>query len=576
MHTEALPVNTVSQRRNLSTSTAQHAIEEQTIARSAVFLPAVVAAGLLWCCYFPANIGWLAWIALVPLLILIRGSSNRWRILAAAYLAGLAFNLCALQWMRVADLRMYFSWIGVSFYCAVFFALAVSLVRLLERRTRLPLVLTFPAVWTGLEFLRAHLLGGFAWYFLGHTQHDRLWTIQITDITGVYGVSFLIAAVNVVFFEMLSRTERFRAAFKVSRFCTGRSLVVQLGGVLLLLAGNLTYGAIRFDSKAETAGPQLALLQGNLDQRLRNAANDQHVEDAIATIIRHYRDLCDKAARETPRPDLIVWPETSYPQDWIEISNAIPKEKVEQKWLWARDRCLELAHIAGGRWQTNVLMGMNTDVLGSDEKARRYNSAVLMRPDGEVEGRYDKIHRVPFGEYVPFRDWLPWLKVFAPYDWDYSIYPGETLTRFPVGKHRFGVLICYEDTDPWLARQYVRSDGEQVDFLVNISNDGWFDGTSEHEEHLAICRFRAIESRRAVVRAVNMGISAIIDSNGEVVKLPRPLWADSKKIEAVVSGVVPIDTRESFYARWGDWFPTACWIGVAVALTPSLFKRRLV
>src|SRR5260370_39296723 len=99
----------------------------------------------------------------------------------------------------------------------------------------------------------------------------------------------------------------------------------------------------------------------------------------------------------------------------------------------------------------------------------------------------------------------------APYDFDYSITPGTVQTRFRLGKHHFGVFICYEDTDPYLARQYVRQDGGEptADFLVNISNDGWFDGSSEHEQHLAICRFRAVECRRSVARAVNMGISGI-------------------------------------------------------------------
>src|SRR5207237_2965743 len=114
---------------------------------------------------------------------------------------------------------------------------------------------------------------------------------------------------------------------------------------------------------------------------------------------------------------------------------------------------------------------------------------------------------------------------------------------------------CYEDTDPYLARQYVRpgSAAPTVDFLLNISNDGWFDGTSEHEEHLAICRFRAIECRRAIARAVNMGISAVVDGNGRVIALPRADWTRSKKVAAVLTAAVPIDHRVSLYARFGDW-----------------------
>jgi apolipoprotein N-acyltransferase len=184
------------------------------------------------------------------------------------------------------------------------------------------------------------------------------------------------------------------------------------------------------------------------------------------------------------------------------------------------------------------------------------------------------MHRVPFGEYVPLRDWLPWMNAFAPYDFDYSIRAGEHFTRFPLGAYRFGVVICYEDTDPYLARQYVRpGDEPAVDFLLNLSNDGWFNGTSEHEEHLAICRFRAVECRRSVARAVNMGISAVIDGNGRVTALPGPTWAESKKVAGVVTATIPIDRRGSLYSLWGDWLPVACWLLLGLGLLGGFLVR---
>ena len=222
--------------------------------------------------------------------------------------------------------------------------------------------------------------------------------------------------------------------------------------------------------------------------------------------------------------------------------------------------------------QAPVLLGLNAEVWTSGPRNRRYNSAVLLRPDAPqpVAGRYDKMHRVPFGEYVPLREELPWMNALAPYDFDYSVHAGEEFTRFRVGEFRFGVLICYEDTDPALARQYVAPGTEPVDFLVNISNDGWFDGTSEHEEHLAICRFRAVETRRSVVRAVNMGISAVIDGSGCVREAPGPSWGESKKIAAVLTAEVPIDRRCSLYASWGDWLAWGCWGVLALGLIGSI------
>src|SRR5205085_6225019 len=173
----------------------------------------------------------------------------------------------------------------------------------------------------------------------------------------------------------------------------------------------------------------------------------------------------------------------------------------------------EQAEFAG----TNILLGLNTRVYGADGKTLRYNSALLLSPAGEAVARYDKIHLVPFGEYLPLKETLPFVKRFSPYgDTDYTITPGAGQTRLPLpagGRtYHFGVLVCYEDADAALARGLVRHGPEPpADFLVNISNDGWFMGTAEHAEHLAVSRFRAVECRRALVRAVNGGISAVID-----------------------------------------------------------------
>jgi apolipoprotein N-acyltransferase len=180
------------------------------------------------------------------------------------------------------------------------------------------------------------------------------------------------------------------------------------------------------------------------------------------------------------------------------------------------------------------------------------------------------MHRVPFGEYVPFVDWMPFLKKLTPYEgMEYSVEAGTEWTRFPVKDKagttfKFGVLICYEDSDSPLAREYVRG-RDPVDFLVNISNDGWFKGTQEHEEHLAVSRFRAVECRRSLVRAVNMGVSAVVDPNGKVIALPGKTWADSKAVSGVVTAAVPIDRRTSYYARWGDWLPWTVWGILVVA-----------
>lgn len=570
-----------------------------SIVRSTLLL-ALTTSGLLWLCYFPADCGWIIWIALVPLLALVRGSARPRRIYFSAWLGGLSFYVAAIQWMRVADPRMYATWIGLAFYCSLYFPLAMYLIRFLDRRTSGPLVLTVPIVWTALEFLRSTFGGGFSWYMLAHAQHNFLPLIQIADFAGAYGVSFLIAAVNAFLVEILWSRPALRkwlAGPDASPRWGRIGLLVQGLAVSAALMGTAVYGVWRLGQDSQTPGPRVALIQGNLDQRLKNAS--AYSGEASQRMGTHFRDLADLAT--VYRPDLIVWPETSWPYEW--------QEEEEGEGPAAR-RSREMAKEMAARWNSNLLVGMNAASIRADgPQKRRYNSAILIDPQGEVAGRYDKIHRVPFGEYVPFRESLPWMNRLAPYDFDYSICPGEQHTRMPVLDPRtgqdftFGVLICYEDTDAEVARPYGGGDREAAtDFLLNISNDGWFDGTSEHDQHLAICRFRAVECRRAVARSVNMGISAVIDSNGRVLQpreLPRPdsqvdpefhiwsvpmqrenavvlavsEWNNYKKVAGVLLATVPIDSRKSEYARLGDWLPWSCWIVLAGAFVLAYLPR---
>ncbi|MFM7151389.1 MAG: apolipoprotein N-acyltransferase, partial [Gemmataceae bacterium] len=257
-----------------------------------------------------------------------------------------------------------------------------------------------------------------------------------------------------------------------------------------------------------------------------------------------------------------------------------------------------LAQRLAARGHTPILLGMNTAVADEEGNIQPFNSAILLDREGDWAGRYDKIHRVPFGEYIPLRSMLPVLNRLAPYDFDYVVRPGSGFTPLEMsssGKvYRFGVLICYEDTDPAMALPYARGP-RPVDFLVNISNDGWFDGTEEHDQHLALCRFRAIETRRAVARSVNMGISAVVDGNGRILaprqiakndrasvwtvgeesgSLPVSGWVPFKQTSVVLIASVPLDARSSIYASIGDLFAWCCAGVLLVLLGLSWFSPR--
>jgi apolipoprotein N-acyltransferase len=540
-----------------------------------VFLPALLSGLLLWPAFFPYDFGLVAFVALAPLATLVRAEGVKWwRRYLAAYLGGLTFFLIALNWVRVAHDMMALAWIGLSLMGALYWPLAIVLLRLIDRRWKPSLSITFPVVWVALEYVRAHfptgfpaleLIGcyrpvGFAWYFLGHAMHGSVPFIQIADITGVYGVSFAIASMNGAAAEWLLRLDvprKWLLGLPPDTATRGWMRAFRATAIAAAMVAVTTcYGFFSIIHPAYEKGPRVAAIQADIPQ------NEKTLN--IERVYQRYDQLARSAA---PKADLVVWPETCFPAGWYGLRNGASwdtaPEGLEKDARFVPDRVRQLMTGPNG-WKTPMLLGTSTyDWDG--QKEIRGNSAVLIDREGVEAGRYDKIHLVPFGEYVPFRETLPVMKKFTPYgDREYSCTPGEQFTRFPlmVGDRQFtfGVIICYEDSDPTICRPYVRKgpDGEPVDFLVNISNDGWFLGTEQHEQHLAVCRFRAVETRRSIVRAVNMGISAIIDPDGRVIALPGDDWRTSKRIDGTVTDYVPISHTSSIYSRFGDWFPLGC------------------
>lgn len=558
---------------------------DPTLPRSRVYLPAILSGLLLWASFFPLNLGFLAWVALIPFLSLVRANARSRRIYFAAFVGGLFCYVPAIQWIRVAHETMYGAWIFLAICCSIFLVMTLAIIRKLDR-TGVPLWLSAPIGFIAMEYFRSHFPTGytwmemfnarhpigFGWYMIGHTQHDLVQLIQISDITGVYGVSFLVVLVNAAIWQIIERETWARRTLVHSgpvppkRF--GPSLIAASLLVCTFVYGAMTSGGPKTFEK----GPSVALIQGNLEQDIKNQNGKAMWE--------HFEKLADQAAQVGSRekPDLIVWPETSLPFGWTDMVPTMSIAEVSAEF----GRAYKLSRLdmteLSLRWPTNTLYGVGARQWEADRREWRYNSALLVDSQGTPVARYDKIHLVPLGEYIPFPETFPFLKSFTPYEGDYSCRPGESYTRFPlpIGEktYHFACLICYEDTDASLARQYVRPGAEGVDFFVNISNDGWFKGTAEHEQHLAICRFRAIETRRSVVRAVNMGISAIIDPNGRVVALPGETWSSSKKVEGIVRGSVPLDTRTSLYARLGDWLPLCGWGVFAGSIVWGFVRRR--
>jgi apolipoprotein N-acyltransferase len=601
-------------------------------------LPASVSGALLYLCYFPLSWGFLAWFALVPLLCLVRTPARPWTVYLGTFAGGVALYMPVLHWFSVAHPLMVVAWLFLIVLCTLYWVLAIYLVRLLDRRTALPLVLTFPAVWTAVELLRSHCLTGFGWYLLAHTQHDFLALIQVSDLTGAYGVTFLIAAVNVVLFEMLYARDGFR-----TWLCPGRAplsklaLLRQAFIVFVVLMATLGYGIWRLGEESQTPGPTVAVLKGTDPQPFRNARSKRAREgdDGPEPTEQHFQHLCNAAARL--HPDLIVWPETSLPGEVRTAASGVRLRDLDPAWRSIVRKHGDMISEAYDYWHTPILLGLNVREWGPNGDVRRYNSALLVNAATDIDGanglvrrpRYDKMHAVPLGEYVPLRQWCPWMEKLTPYEGnDYSISEGERATRFPLTVrgtgYTFGALICSESTDAVIGRAYGGGDSQPpADFLIEMSNDAWFDGTTQPQEHLAVTRFRAIEARRSIARAVNYGVPSIIDSKGRVLRpLPVPLgehlallsgdaqsgtlagfpwaglalcrekpcgwyvppvdagatewpigeWGRYNQTPGVLLASMPIDRRVSLYALYGDWLPWSCWGVVALGVVLALFR----
>ncbi len=551
---------------------------------------------MLWLSFPPVGWSLLAWIGLVPLSTLIRTPWRSKPIYRPALAGGVLFGLLAVQWIRYADdtgPSGYFGWWALATYMGVYFPLFLLAARVAVLRFRVPAILAVPVTWVGLEYFRSWFLTGFPWYFLAHTQHRWTTLIQFADLTGAYGISFLVALVNGWLTDVLTLPLK-QPGPAGPQFTRGQ--IWRVAVVLALLTTAIAYGSIRIGIHEEKSGPLVLLIQTNIAQRVKDAP------DQIEEIRRQYLSLLDqvsdimKAKPPNERPSLVIWPETAYifglhskfadriPLLMIaeettdeDLRQLFPDSQVDIKKVRQIAALVRTDLAESARWLgVPVLMGLNTEYLSKGAR-KLYNSALLVTTAGEILPPYHKIHLVPWGEYLPLRQWLPWLHIFTPHaSADYGLEAGTEPKQLNWNGLRIGVLICFEDTVPWAARSYMES--QPVDLLVNLTNDGWFgvaDESSgraslfqraEHETHLAISVFRAIECRRPLVRAVNSGITAIIDSNGHVVKAAGGNTGRLGMASEIVVGDVPLDQRRSLHATAGDWLAVGCFALSAACL----------
>lgn len=479
----------------------------------------MVAAGTVLALAFPL-VDWAgtAWVALAPVLMLALTRSPR-AALGWSWLAGFVFFLLLMRWLNFtfsvySAIPWPLTWAPTALlaaYCGLWTGLVGGVTSWLGRRWGLGwALLALPFLWVAAEWGRGHLLGGFPWGSLGYSQYRQLAVIQIAELAGIWGVSFVIAAVNAAIAG---------AALLPHRRAAGGLLLAAL-----LVAATLGFGAWRLAEPAPTGELTVAIMQPSIDQPLKWSANH------TAATLGIYGELTRAAARQ--RPDLIVWPETASP--------TVLRQDLE---------LLEALQDVARTWQVPLLVGSIDAGQGAAGPEFR-NTAFLLTERGLAD-RYDKIHLVPFGEYVPLSGVIGFVRGWAEFISELT--PGSRAVVFSGPPAPFGVVICYEGVFPALVRRFVRNGAR---LMVNMTNDGWFGRTSGPQQHLAMYPFRAVEHRTAVVRAANTGVSAFIAPTGHIVQA-MGLFERGNLI-----GRVPLRVRETLYTRFGDWL---AWMALGVS-----------
>jgi apolipoprotein N-acyltransferase len=470
---------------------------------------------------FPKTEYWfLCWGALIPLYFVLDGKSKIkcfWVGMAVGFLSFLGL----LYWLQYVTLA---GMIVLVFYLSLYFGVFGLSYCFVQPYPLMLRMFLLSSIWAALEFIRAHLFSGFDWGSLGYSQYQVLPVVQLADVTGVYGISFLIILVNSTLKEWF--TPSIRYSYKE---------LIQVSLVaFFLLSLALGYGVycLQFKVFASNGKAKIAVVQGNVNQELK------WYEPSWPYLMKKHLGLTRQVAEENPA--VIIWPETSFPG-----------------FLWEDAASFKKIQETMAEIKTALIVG---SVL--QEQGQYFNSAVYLNDQGLVDTIYRKIRLVPFGEFIPFRKTLPFLSALAPIG-DFT--PGDELTLFSVmkgdgTKGYFSVLICFEDAVSSLSREFVRAGAQ---FLVNITNDAWFWDTKAPFMHLQSSVLRSVENRRAVIRAANTGVSAFIDRYGRVYQTVKDESGRLTYVSGAAFADVELGKGLSFYTRFGDVFVYGCFVFIA-------------
>lgn len=502
-------------------------------------LYSILSGFMLTASFPPGKTGWIAWLALVPLLWSVDGvpPSAAFRL---GIIAGLAHYLTLIYWIvfvleTYGGLNIVVSsglLILLCFYLSLYTGL-FSMLFVYLTGYRFP-ALTAATLWVSLEWIRATFLTGFPWCLLGYSQHRYPVLTQIVDLTGVYGISFLIVAVNTLFYVLFLKIESQtgKVLFRAETFI-----------VVILFILSVAYGHYRLSEDEPDQGGgrsiKVAIIQGNIDQSLK--WNPEYQEKTMDTYLRLTR------AAYAFKPRLIIWPETAVPfffQEGNEYTGKVVAIAVKSG-----------AHLIFGSPAYERV----------DKAILYYNRIYHITPQGRVEGFYDKVHLVPFGEYVPLKKFLPFVHRLVPAAGDFT--PGKEAALLKLPDLTVGPLICYESIFPEISRARTRGG---ADVLVNLTNDAWFGMSSAPYQHLVMSSFRAIENRRPMIRAANTGFSALIDKWGRIRK-KGDLFSEEVLTVEIDKG----NGSLTFYSAHGDIFAYLLILASLIKLIYELCYQRI-
>lgn len=501
-------------------------------------LSLAVLTGALMALAFPGWEAWiLAWVALAPLLAAVVRERSAARAFGFGWLAGSVFFYASCWWITFPPITYagFFpplAWVLAVVPCAIsglFFGGFAVTTHTAFRRLGPYALLAAPLIWVASEWLRLETMG-VGWNMLGYALAFQPLLVQSANLGGVYAVSFLLASTATTLAFVLVAPSR-------------RASSIAMAGTLVLFLGNIVYGVATMPAAATAEGGlELLAVQPDIEVLGPEATADD-VYEAHREALERLGRLSAPAEGVAP-VDIVVWPE-------IPVGIQFEDDALA-RWIATRAAASNDGHVL-----VNAL-----GVTGGDGHT---NSAILVGPDGTMRGQYDKVRLLPFGEYVPLREVIPFVDRVPALAGDFT--PGDSVHLLEVEGARLGISICFESSFPELAREARRAGASA---FVNLTNDAWFGPTPEPRQHLAHAVMRSIETRTPQARVTNAGYSALVDAGGRVVDV-TPLFEETTRRWSLPREPLHAET---VFTRFGDWLPITALVATTALLAASLARRR--